>query len=158
MVTRSAKQVYAKGKTCNPAGITVVKEGKALYMKKGLLLILAPLWLMLVAGFSCDHSTKSTAATVYFWKTTERERLHHIYIDQTLEGVVPYLPPAHSASGRQDGLPINILPGHYLLQVAEVDGRVLSAGYLTVQETGNGMVVNCSWNNTYCGADGMYAN
>ncbi len=128
-------------------------------MKKIALICLAPVYLLLVAGFSC-HSLvhdDNKQVRVYFWKNADPEVTHHLYVDNKLQGVIPFLPDSLTYPGNnnvhEQGLYLSLIPGHYNLVAMNNSGTVLAEGSLKLELDNHSKNISTSWNNDKCKAE-----
>lgn len=124
-------------------------------MKKGLFLLLVPAYMLLVANVGCHgkHMSKQPV-DVYFWKNKQPETVHHLYIDDSLKAVIPYLPgeaiKAGGDSVKKQGVLLRLIPGEYDVEAKDDDNNVLCAGTLTISIREGSNNIGSSWQNGNC--------
>lgn len=132
-------------------------------MKKIALILLAPAYLLLVAGFSFQQAAADKPgkpAQVFFWKNADPEIIHHLYIDNKLQGVVPFLPDSLTSHDNEwvqsMGLKLSLVPGQYDIVAKDSNGSVLSEGSLKLEWKGDTKNISTSWNNNICKAEMVF--
>ena len=109
-------------------------------MKKILLLLVVPAYLLLVAGFTCNETAASTGepGKASFWQKKETEETHYLYIDNTERGVLPFSPGSVITPGndivQKKGLSVSLKPGNYDIVVKDSVGNIFCEGTLSLKE------------------------
>lgn len=132
-------------------------------MKKILVLLAVPAYLLLLAGFTCTHESHSTEeGKASFWKNSEPGITHYLYIDNEEKGILPFLPASLTTPGnviaQEQGLSLNLKPGSYDIIAKDTSGNILCEGTLFLKRTESSNETKSSWKNDKCKVEVVYSN
>lgn len=124
-------------------------------MKKILILSAGPVYLLLLAGFTCAPKiTDTKTAKASFWKRTDDAVTHYLYIDNTEKGVLPFIPDSLTTPGsniaQEQGLTIHLKSGSYNIMAKDKSGSILCTGTLFMKNTRGSTEIKSSWENGKC--------
>ena len=131
-------------------------------MKKIVMLLMVPVYLLLVAGFTCNDSAASTGepGKASFWKKSETAETHYLYIDDVKKGILPFLPASVTTPGneivQQQGLSVILKPGNYDILVKDSSGNIFCEGTLFLKRTAGSKEISASWENDQCMVQVLY--
>jgi hypothetical protein len=131
-------------------------------MKKMLMLLTIPAYLLLIAGFTCNDSAASTGepGKAGFWKKSETAETHYLYIDNDKKGVLPFLPASLTTPGndivQKQGLSVILKPGSYDIIVKDSSGHIFCEGTLFLKRTASSKEIKASWKNDQCMVEVVY--
>jgi hypothetical protein len=131
-------------------------------MRKILLLLMVPAYLLLVAGFTCNDSDVSTGepGQANFWKKSETAETHYLFIDDSIKGTLPYLPASVNTPGKdtvqKQGLSVILKPGRYAILVKDSSGHIFCEGKLFLKRTAGSKEISASWENDQCMVEVLY--
>ena len=131
-------------------------------MKKILMLLVVPVYLLLLAGFTCNETAASTGepGKASFWKKSATAETHYLYIDNTEKGLLPFLPDSLTTAGndivQKLGLTIILKPRSYAIVVKDSSGTIFCEGTLYLKRTENSKEIKASWENDQCMVDVVY--
>ena len=126
------------------------------------MLLVAPAYLLLVAGFTCNKSAASTRepGNASFWQKNETAETHYLYIDNAKKGILPFLPDSLTTPGnivvQKQGLSIMLKPGSYDIVVKDSLGNIFCEGTLFLKRTKNSKEIQSSWKNDKCMVEVAY--
>lgn len=131
-------------------------------MKKILVLLAGPAYLLLLAGFTCTHYSYGTEeGKAFFWKKNGAQETHYLYVDNSVKGVLPFIPDSKTVPGntivQDQGLFLKLKPGKYDIAAKDKSGNILCEGTLLLKRTDESREISASWNNTNCNVEMVYA-
>ena len=119
--------------------------------------------MLLVTNYSCNNSSGSDhpPVRVYFWKNSDAATNHQLYIDDSIKGVLPYLPdsvrPLTDTVLKQTALHY-LKPGRYDLTARDSSGNVLCKGMLSIKIGRGSTSVKTDWDNSRCHVHVVFVN
>ncbi|MEP7372769.1 MAG: hypothetical protein ABI675_05220 [Chitinophagaceae bacterium] len=124
-------------------------------MKKIVVLLVVPVYLLLVAGFTCNNPAVTTGepGNASFWKKSATAETHYLYIDNMEKGVLPFIPGSPTPGSdimQKQGLSVILKPGNYDIVVKDSIGNILCEGTLYLKRTENSKEIKASWKNDQC--------
>jgi hypothetical protein len=130
-------------------------------MKKLLVLLVAPAYILVLAGFTCSyHNYGTEEGKASFWKKKDPGVTHYLYIDDTEKGVLPFLPDSLTTPGsdivQRQGLSMNLKPGRYAIMAKDNSGNILCSGTLLLKRTNSSEEISTSWENGNCSVEVVY--
>lgn len=129
-------------------------------MKKIMMLLVVPAYLLLVAGFTCNNSAASTGDTgkASFWKKSETAETHYLYINNDNKGVLPFLRASVTKPGSDiaQNLSVVLKPGGYDIVVKDSSGNIFCEGTLFLKRTASSKEIRASWKNDRCTVEVVY--
>lgn len=125
-------------------------------MKKALLLLLAPAYMLLVTNVGCHSNYGSKEPVkVYFWKNSDAGTAYRLYIDDSIKGILPYVP--ESVGKQQGGALLTqaamhmLKPGKYSIKAMDSASNVLCEGSLLIKiRKGSSTEIRTRWDNNHC--------
>ena len=130
-------------------------------MKKLLILSAGPVYLLLLAGFTCSHpGTDTKMGKAFFWKKTDSAVTHYLYIDNIEKGALPFLSNLLTTPGsdiaQKQGLAINLKTGSYNITAKDKTGNILCTGTLLLKKTAGSEEIKTSWENGDCSVEVVF--
>lgn len=129
-------------------------------MKKILVLLALPVYLLVLAGFTCTHQNNTEEGKAYFWKKSDPGVTHYLYIDNQEKGILPFLPDSLTTPGnvivQERRLSLNLKPGSYDIIAKDTSGNILCEGTLFLKRAESLKEVNSSWKNDKCRVEMIY--
>jgi hypothetical protein len=129
-------------------------------MKNKLIIIPSILSALMFSGFSCGMGGTLQPGKAYFWTNTNPGTVQHLYIDDSLKGVVPYLPDSltrpGSATIRANGLALILESGKYDIVIKTDEGHITCEGTLSLKLKSSSKNIGSSWNNNNCKVEVEY--
>lgn len=131
-------------------------------MRKIVLLLMVPAYIVLVAGFTCNESDVSTGESgkASFWKKSETAETHYLFIDDSIKGTLPFLPAFVITPGndivQKHGLSVILKPGNYDILVKDSSGNIFCKGTLFLKRTAGSKEISASWENDQCMVQVLY--
>jgi len=130
-------------------------------MKKICVLLAIPAYMLLLAGFTCTHSSYGTkVGQAAFWKKSDPGTTHYLYIDNVEKGILPFLPDSLTTPGsditQKQGLSLLLQPGRYDIIAKDKEGNVLCKGALSLKKTSDSQETKTSWENDKCIVEVVY--
>lgn len=130
-------------------------------MKKLMVLLAGPAYLLVLVGFTCtNHHYGTEAGKAFFWKKKDSAATHYLYVDNSLKGVLPFIPDAltkpENSMVQKQGLQFELKPGTYDIEARDKSGNVFCKGTLLLKRTDGQKEIKTSWNNSYCNVEMVY--
>jgi hypothetical protein len=131
-------------------------------MKKILVLLAAPAYLLVLAGFTCTHQSNGTEqGKASFWKKSDSRVTHYLYIDNEEKGILPFLPESLTTPGnvivQEQGLSLNLKPSSYDIIAKDTSGNILCEGTLFLKRTESSKEIKSSKKNDKCKVEVVYS-
>jgi hypothetical protein len=130
-------------------------------MKKILILSAGPVYLLLLAGFTCSRSDTGTeTGKAFFWKKADSATIHYLYIDNVEKGVLPFISTSLTTPGtdvaQKQGLSLTLKMGRYDIIAKDKSGNILCTGSLFLKKTEGSEEIKSSWENDKCSVEVVY--
>ena len=125
-------------------------------------MLVAPAYLLLLAGFNCTHQAYGTEeGKATFWKKTSSAEKHYLYVDNVEKGMLPFLPDSSTVAGKinvqERGLSLILKPGRYEILAKDSSGNILCQGNLFLKRTPGSNEIKTSWENNKCSVEIVYS-
>jgi hypothetical protein len=124
-------------------------------MRKAMFLLLVPAYMLLVTNVGCHDSHMSKEPVqVYFWKNSDPAVVHNLYIDDSIKGVLPFVPDSliknNDNATKKQGASIYLVPGKYDVMAKDANNNVLCNGTLSIRIRAGSNKISTSFNNSHC--------